>query len=152
VCPGFHSILHRSRRRTPMHPPRMRQGSQRQILLRSVSFASRFSCGSKIDFRYSLTILYRHGGGKRCKADGCNKSAVGGSSLCTAHGGGRRCSVDGCDKSAQSSTKFCVKHGGGKKCCNPDCEKVARGRTQFCAAVSFKFERRKSKIWCRRFD
>lgn len=55
-----------------------------------------------------------HGGGKRCKQAGCNKSAVGGSNLCTSHGGGRRCAVEGCQKSAQSSTKFCVKHGGGK--------------------------------------
>merc|ERR1719162_2238212 len=47
--------------------------------------------------------------------------------------GGRRCDAEGCDKSAQSSTKFCVKHGGGKKCSHPECEKVSRGRTQFCA-------------------
>jgi hypothetical protein len=82
-----------------------------------------------------MYFLFSHGGGKRCKSDNCNKSAVGGSSLCTAHGGGRRCAVDGCDKSAQSSTKFCVKHGGGKKCSQSDCDKVARGRTQYCAAV-----------------
>lgn len=80
--------------------------------------------------------MYRHGGGKRCSQEGCTKSAVGGSNLCTSHGGGRRCSVEGCDKSAQSSTKFCVKHGGGKKCAHAGCVKVARGRTQFCAAVS----------------
>ena len=36
-----------------------------------------------------------HGGGKRCKQAGCNKSAVGGSNLCTSHGGGRRCAVEG---------------------------------------------------------
>ena len=77
-----------------------------------------------------------HGGGKRCKLDGCHKSAVGGSLYCTGHGGGKRCSVLGCDKSAQSSTKFCVKHGGGKKCSFEGCKKVARGRTLFCAAVS----------------
>ncbi len=77
-----------------------------------------------------------HGGGKRCKLDGCHKSAVGGSLYCTGHGGGKRCSVLGCDKSAQSSTKFCVKHGGGKKCSFDGCKKVARGRTLFCAAVS----------------
>jgi hypothetical protein len=77
-----------------------------------------------------------HGGGKRCKTDGCSKSAVGGSLFCTGHGGGKRCRVPGCDKSAQSSTEFCVKHGGGKKCQHPGCEKVARGRTLFCAAVS----------------
>ena len=36
-----------------------------------------------------------HGGGKRCRSDGCNKSAVGGSDLCTAHGGGKRCQYEG---------------------------------------------------------
>ncbi len=77
-----------------------------------------------------------HGGGKRCKMDGCHKSAVGGSLYCTGHGGGKRCSVPGCDKSAQSSTNFCVKHGGGKKCQYDGCMKVARGKTLFCAAVS----------------
>ena len=80
---------------------------------------------------------YSHGGGKRCKIDGCHKSAVGGSLYCTGHGGGKRCSVPGCDKSAQSSTKFCVKHGGGKKCQFEGCKKVARGKTLFCAAVSY---------------
>lgn len=94
--------------------------------------ASSFSCN-----RLSLLCYNRrHGGGKRCFQHGCNRSAVGGSTLCTSHGGGRRCAVDGCDKSAQSSTKFCVKHGGGKKCCHSGCTKVARGRTQYCAAVS----------------
>lgn len=61
---------------------------------------------------------------------------MGGSQFCTSHGGGKRCKVEGCDKSAQSSTDFCVKHGGGKKCQFEGCEKVARGKTQFCAAVS----------------
>lgn len=83
------------------------------------------------------SYLYSHGGGKRCKKDGCNKSAVGGSQFCTGHGGGKRCQVPGCDKSAQSSTKFCVKHGGGKKCQHPGCEKVSRGRTLYCAAVRY---------------
>ena len=80
-------------------------------------------------------LMNSHGGGKRCKKEGCTKSAVGGSNFCTGHGGGKRCQVPGCDKSAQSSTKFCVKHGGGKKCQHMGCEKVARGRTLFCAAV-----------------
>ena len=84
-----------------------------------------------IDFFHSFTS---HGGGKRCKMEGCSKSAVGGSHFCTGHGGGKRCQVPGCDKSAQSSTKFCVKHGGGKKCQHQGCEKVARGKTMFCAA------------------
>ncbi len=97
-----------------------------------------FDC-NKI-FSTGLGSIYHfpisHGGGKRCKQDGCHKSAVGGSLYCTGHGGGKRCSVLGCDKSAQSSTKYCVKHGGGKKCSFEGCKKVARGRTLFCAAVS----------------
>ena len=80
-------------------------------------------------------LHFSHGGGKRCKIEGCSKSAVGGSTFCTSHGGGRRCHVDDCNKSAQSSTNFCVKHGGGKKCQREGCEKVSRGRTQYCAAV-----------------
>lgn len=82
-------------------------------------------------------VCTSHGGGKRCKVEGCSKSAVGGSHFCTSHGGGKRCMVEGCDKSAQSSTSFCVKHGGGKKCQFQGCEKVARGKTLYCAAVSY---------------
>lgn len=84
----------------------------------------------------ALAVIKSHGGGKRCSFDGCKRSAVGGSSQCTAHGGGRRCLVEGCSKSAQSSTSYCVKHGGGKKCEHSGCKKVARGRTLYCAAVS----------------
>jgi hypothetical protein len=87
--------------------------------------------------RLNFSFSNSHGGGKRCKMDGCHKSAVGGSLYCTGHGGGKRCSVSGCDKSAQSSTNFCVKHGGGKKCQHDGCMKVARGKTLFCAAVSY---------------
>ena len=64
---------------------------------------------------------------------------MGGSAQCTSHGGGKRCKVQGCEKSAQSSTNFCVRHGGGKKCAHEDpagkrCDKVARGRTDYCAS------------------
>ena len=59
---------------------------------------------------------------------------MGGSKFCTGHGGGKRCKIDGCDKSAQSSTLHCVKHGGGRKCSVERCSKVARGKTDYCAA------------------
>jgi hypothetical protein len=94
-------------------------------------------CNAYPVLRLKLVFSNSHGGGKRCKMDGCHKSAVGGSLYCTGHGGGKRCSVPGCDKSAQSSTNFCVKHGGGKKCQYDGCMKVARGKTLFCAAVSY---------------
>jgi hypothetical protein len=57
---------------------------------------------------------------------------VGGYTKCTGHGGGRRCKHEGCTKSAQSSTDYCVRHGGGKKCTVPGCGKVARGRNNLC--------------------
>ncbi|KAK3241634.1 hypothetical protein CYMTET_48617 [Cymbomonas tetramitiformis] len=41
-----------------------------------------------------------HGGGKRCQADGCTKSAQGKTEYCIAHEGGKRCQADGCTKSA----------------------------------------------------
>lgn len=58
--------------------------------------------------------------------------AVGGYNFCTLHGGGKRCRKEGCTKSAQSSTDFCVRHGGGKRCKIVGCEKVARGKTMLC--------------------
>lgn len=36
------------------------------------------------------------------------------SGLCIAHGGGKRCQAPGCDKSARGATGFCKGHGGGK--------------------------------------
>jgi hypothetical protein len=51
------------------------------------------------------------------------------------HGGGKRCRFDGCDKSAQGSTDLCKAHGGGKRCSwITGCEKFARGRSGMCAA------------------
>jgi hypothetical protein len=73
-----------------------------------------------------------HGGGKRCKQDGCDKSARGKTDYCVSHGGGKRCKEDGCDKSARGKTDYCKKHGGGKRCKEDGCDKSARGKTDFC--------------------
>lgn len=51
------------------------------------------------------------------------------------HGGGKRCRFEGCGKSAQGSTDFCKAHGGGKRCTwGQGCEKFARGKSGLCAA------------------
>lgn len=53
------------------------------------------------------------------------------------HGGGKRCKNEGCGKSAQGSTDFCKAHGGGKRCTwSTGCEKFARGKSGLCAAHS----------------
>lgn len=39
---------------------------------------------------------------------------------CVFHGGGRRCKVDGCERLARGATDHCVCHGGGTRCCRLD--------------------------------
>jgi len=40
-----------------------------------------------------------HGGGKRCKEEGCTKPAISrGTQHCLGHGGGKRCKTDGIAK------------------------------------------------------
>ena len=61
-----------------------------------------------------LPFCRAHGGGARCSASGCEKSAFGAykhvTPFCRLHGGGKRCQHEGCDKSAEDG-EFCVKHG-----------------------------------------
>jgi hypothetical protein len=52
---------------------------------------------------------FKHGGGKRCSFDGCNKAPVGKTDFCIRHGGGKRCSIGGCGKGAVCEG-MCVKH------------------------------------------
>mmetsp|Transcript_6929 Transcript_6929/g.12970 ORF Transcript_6929/g.12970 Transcript_6929/m.12970 type:complete len:324 (-) Transcript_6929:372-1343(-) len=78
------------------------------------------------------TRCIAHGGGKRCQAQGCSKSAVGSTDHCIAHGGGKRCKLLGCTKAARGSTHFCITHGGGKRCLAVGCMKVVEGSTAFC--------------------
>jgi hypothetical protein len=83
----------------------------------------------------STDFCKAHGGGKRCKEAGCDKSAAGSTDFCKAPGGGKRCKEAGCDKSARhGATDFCIAHGGGKRCKEAGCDKSARGATDFCKA------------------
>lgn len=51
-----------------------------------------------------------HGGGARCSHhSGCTKGAVGGV-YCIRHGGGKRCLFDGCDKSSFRHYGYCSNH------------------------------------------
>jgi hypothetical protein len=75
----------------------------------------------------------KHGGGIRCRIDGCKSSAYGASSdLCAKHGGGNRCQYEDCDKVAQGKTEFCKKHGGGRRCQYLECKNSAREKSDFC--------------------
>jgi hypothetical protein len=74
----------------------------------------------------------KHGGGKRCKYDGCGKGAQGTTDYCIAHGGGRRCKFQGCRKSAQGRCDYCIRHGGGKRCKFLGCSASATCGTDFC--------------------
>ncbi|CAL5425713.1 unnamed protein product [Camellia sinensis] len=72
--------------------------------------------GGRTDF------CVRHGGSKRCKSEGCGKSAQGSTDFCKAHGGGKRClwgqpgsefgQGDGlCNSFARRNTGLCTSHG-----------------------------------------
>ena len=74
----------------------------------------------------------KHGGGKRCAEEGCEKSALGATGMCIRHGGGKRCANEGCEKSALGATAYCVRHGGGKRCAEEGCEKSAQNATDMC--------------------
>jgi len=83
-----------------------------------------FQCSRKGVGKERLCL--RHGGGRRCIAVGCKKSAACGPyHLCIAHGGGKRCAEEGCDKVKQGKSTFCAAHGGGRRCETPGCKKVA---------------------------
>jgi hypothetical protein len=76
-----------------------------------------------------------HGGGNRCKMEGCRKSAVGTTDCCIGHGGGDRCAHESCTKSAIGNTKLCKGHGGGKRCIQYGCAKSANSKHgQYCIA------------------
>lgn len=65
---------------------------------------------------------------KSCTMDGCNKGAVS-NGRCRGHGGGRRCKAEGCTRSAQSSNDArCYAHGGGPRCRVRGCVKGAQSR------------------------
>jgi hypothetical protein len=88
--------------------------------------------GACKSIRGRIGCCVKHGGGKRCKYDGCGKGAQGNTDFCIAHGGGRRCKFGGCGSSAQGRSDYCVKHGGGKRCKFLGCMKSAVGRSDYC--------------------
>ncbi|KAF1775038.1 AMMECR1 protein [Phytophthora cactorum] len=53
-----------------------------------------------------------HGGGKRCREDGCSKSALAGG-LCSAHGGGKRCSAPNCSRRRSRAACASLTAAGG---------------------------------------
>jgi len=57
----------------------------------------------------------KHGGGKKCTFNGCDKVARGRTSFCAGHGGGVRCKLDGCNRIAIGKLTLCRTHGGGLK-------------------------------------
>jgi len=70
---------------------------------------------------------------KRCRIQGCDKTALARRPYCVCHSGNRMCEHEGCSKCAQGSTRFCIAHGGGRRCTFPGCDKGARDKF-FCAA------------------
>jgi len=73
----------------------------------------------------------RHGGGYRCQAPGCTRSAYS-TKYCSRHGGGPRCQWEGCSKGAISNSSYCRRHGGGSRCQHPNCPEGARQGFNFC--------------------
>jgi len=55
----------------------------------------------------------KHGGGKKCLQEGCEKVARGKTMFCAAHGGGVRCKLEGCNRVAIGKAQLCRAHGGG---------------------------------------
>jgi hypothetical protein len=53
-------------------------------------------------------------GSRKCEYEDCDKCAQGSTKFCIKHGGGRRCTVEGCNKGARDKN-FCAGHGGGKR-------------------------------------
>ena len=100
---------------------------------RHISRACQYADCSKT--RLGPHFCIRHGGGKRCQVDGCNKGASGtiggGAKYCIAHGGGRRCRVNGCHSTAKRGG-LCSAHGGRYECQIAGCKKTAHGPLRLC--------------------
>ncbi|KAJ0401137.1 hypothetical protein ATCC90586_000237 [Pythium insidiosum] len=73
-----------------------------------------------------------HSSQKQCKLADCTKISVS-RGLCRGHGGGRRCQAPGCTKSAQSRSDRCWAHGGGQRCEVEQCMRSRKSK-RFCAA------------------
>lgn len=69
---------------------------------------------------------------RQCAVPECEKFAVS-KRLSFGHGGGRRCKLDGCTTRAVGSSGLCYRHGGGKRCAFSECTRVA-DRTNYCSS------------------
>jgi len=82
-----------------------------------------------------------HGGGKKCKVEGCTTSARAKFDVCVRHGAKeRRCAEEGCENRALKGKK-CKAHGGGHRCQHPGCDKSAESRSDFCISHGAKGRR-----------
>jgi hypothetical protein len=69
----------------------------------------------------------------RCAHPGCKPNqAIGATEYCARHGGGKPCAEEECDRVARGATEYCARHGGGKRCAHKGCTYAARGATDFC--------------------
>lgn len=97
----------------------------------------RISCDRKNCQRYAcLPSMFcnRHGGGHRCKIEGCS-NAFDSSGVCPQHGGGRRCEFKYCGKAARSSSSFCGRHDM-RQCKIEGCKKNALSNREACSRHS----------------
>jgi hypothetical protein len=77
---------------------------------------------------------------RRCRHEGCSKSAIGNTGHCSGHGEGIRCQHAvglhrGCTKGAVYGTPYCKGHGGSRRCHYEGCSTSAQGGgTPHCVA------------------
>ena len=64
---------------------------------------------------------------ERPSEDGCSAGARGGGK-CITHGGGRRCREEGCSNGAASGGDKCITHGGGLPCTEEGCDRKRKIR------------------------
>ncbi|KAG4060885.1 hypothetical protein PC123_g4235 [Phytophthora cactorum] len=62
--------------------------------------------------------IHKHGGGKKCKHEGCEKH-VQGYGYCSGHGGKPLCPIEGCENKRMEGG-YCKAHGGGRFCQHED--------------------------------
>jgi hypothetical protein len=100
----------------------------------------------------SKGVCVRHGAGKRCREEGCEKLALG--DKCRKHGGGKRCKHDQCQKFVEGKNEACPEHGGGapnyrrKMCSVEGCEKVPIYFILFHSLLPFGAEKEECDVWC----
>jgi len=89
----------------------------------------------------------------RCSVPNCSKSSQSSTSFCVKHGGGKTCKMDNCNKVclllsvfqgffefntivmpqvARGRTDFCAAHGGGTRCVYEACSKLAVSTLKLC--------------------